>query len=355
MNEVVRTPLPFFNGDGGTGKIAPIILEKIFKDFPTINIPLTVDKRINTTDACIYKAAELILKVGTGFKNSTASADPRIKAAGMKSANIIMRPLLGCYAIVRIIFEAIDYDKICGTIRYGHGGFYDEQSCDIHMIDGVETAVIVTHLNLEDLKPYAELALKLSKELGLDLILSSKYTIAESEALFKERVEIVWADDKQIQGWSHKLTDMAIAGLPIKTALGGSKRGNFLHAADNPNGDISGDSIDHQNGGFVMGSDVYCIHKGKNFTYFELPGGTADGYLDGTLQGRNFLNPNSLIIGLCSAFEVLNPKDKEFFDAVKLAASSYIKEVPKADHHTIEMIDYVAEKTKHLTDSGVLT
>lgn len=340
MNNV-KKPIVFMNGDSGTGMVAPKVLESIFSNYPTINVPLTVADRVNTNDACIARAVSEIQRVGVGFKNSTASKDPRIIQAGLGSANIKMRPMAGAYGILRLLQIAINYDNICGTLRYAHGGFYDEQSCVIKNIDDRETAVITTQFDLKDLTPFAELALEISKRFNLDLVLSSKNTIAKSETLFKERIEAIW--NKADVVWKHKLTDIALAELPVKTALGGSKKGNFLHVADNVNGDNSSDIIDHQNGGFVMGSDVHCIKDGKKFTYFELPGGTADDYVTGDLPGRNFLNPSSIILGLCNAFQVVNPDDKPFFDVVKSSIADYLKEVQPEDRHTQEMIDYVAK------------
>lgn len=334
-------PIVFMNGDGGVGVVAPIVLEKIFPGFPTIDVPLTVEDRIRTNDDCINVAVQEVLNVGSGFKNSTASADPKIKNTGKKSANIILRPKLGAYGILRLLEYSIRYQKICGTLRYAHGGFYDEIHCQIKNFGGKEIAIIQQRMDISDLKDFAELAFQISQEKELELILSSKSTIATSEKLFRERVEVVW---KELGvDWKHKLTDIALAELPVETALNGSRSGGFLHVADNVTGDNSSDIIDHQNGDFTMGSVVYCKKKnGKKFSYHELPGGTCDDYLKGTLPGRNFLNPAPIIFGLCNAFESVNPDQKSFFDQIKKTTIYYLKTTQFAERETLEMIDFIS-------------
>lgn len=355
-------PIGFANGDGGTGRGATMVRETIFKDFPTIDVLVTVQTRLGTNDQCIHDAVDAFLKCGAGFKNSTASNDPRITEAGMKSANILMRPLAGAYALLRLLQGPGRYPNMCGTLRYAHGGFYDEQSCFVDTIKGVRTAIISQHMNLDDLKPFAELAARIQKQHDLHLILSSKKTIAESELLFFKEITNTWKELGLVAGkkkdengniWTghyhHELTDIALADLPIVTADGSEcSNGRFLHVADNPNGDTSSDIIDLQHGNHAMGSTVYCMQNGKIFTYEELPGGTADGKTTGPLKGNKFLSPVGIILGMCSAFEQVNPNHKMFFTAVKNEMWNYLNNTAKEDRDTEVMIPLIAEKTRHL-------
>lgn len=355
-------PIGFANGDGGTGRGATMVRETIFANFPTIDVPVTVGARLQTNDQCIRDAVNAFLRCGAGFKNSTASNDPRIIEAGMKSANILMRPLAGAYALLRLLQGPGRYPNMCGTLRYAHGNFYDEQSCNIKIIDGKKTAVIVQHMDIDDLVPFAQLAIRIQKEFGWHLILSSKSTIADSEKLFRTTTENVWKEAGLIAGeakdsegniWTgnfhHELTDIALANLPIISADGSEcAKGGFLHVADNANGDTSSDLIDLQHGNRVMGSTVYCMQHGKIFTYEELPGGTADGKTTGTLKGKKFLSPVGIIFAMASAFETVNPEHKVFFDQVRINTLDYISNTPKEERDTEVMVSKIAEQTQYL-------
>jgi hypothetical protein len=340
-------PIAVANGDGGTGRVAPMILESVFSPFPFVDVPLTVAERIKTNDACIEDAVRAFLQCGAGFKNSTASDHPDIKRLGMKSANIVMRPMTGAFAMLRLLQGPGRYVKACGTLRYAHGSFYDEVSCTEEMIDGRRTAVITQHLDLQDLQPFAMLAMEIAQQHGLDLLLSSKSTIATSELWFRRMIEEVWKG--QGLTWTHKLTDIAIAELPVQTALGGSGKGGFLHVADNANGDTSSDVIDHQHGNFVMGSTVFCLSQdGRRFSYEELPGGTAHRMEFGPLIGDTFLNPTAIMFALTNAFQQVNPDQNLFFEQVRYLTIQYLNETPKQDRDTEEMIKFVAEGSQAL-------
>ncbi|MCX6755460.1 MAG: isocitrate/isopropylmalate family dehydrogenase [Candidatus Nomurabacteria bacterium] len=357
-------PIAFINADGGTGRAAKIVRETIFEEFPTVDIPMTVEERIRTNDNCIKEAVEALRKCGTGFKNSTASDHPKIKELGWKSANILMRPEVGAFGILRILQGPGRYKDICGVLRYAYGGFYDEKSCDIQIIKGRRVAVSTQHMDLDGLRPFAILANEIAKRQNLHIILSSKSTIAETQRLFRTEIEKVWEEfgltrgeayNKKGEIWTgnfhHELSDVLLAGLPIVTADGTPfANGKFLHVADNEVGDISTDIIDWQHGNRVMGSRVYCENPdGSQFIYEELPGGTADKMTTGEMIGDNFLNPIGIIFAMAASFEKVNPEQSEFFNEVRKYALNYIKIVPKkAERDTEKMINMIREKTCHL-------
>ena len=329
-------PIAVANGDGGTGRGAVLVLRTIFKDFPTVDVPMDVKTRIGTKDACIDDAVKAFIECGSGFKNSTASNNKEIKNAGYKSANIIMRSKMGVFAMMRFLQGSGGrYEELCGVLRYGCGGIYDEKSCEVKEINGAQTAVITQHLNLDNLRPFAELALMQAKKYNLHLILASKPTISKSQTLFTDAIENVWKEAGLIAGrdkdYHLELTDMAMAYLPV-IHNEGTNKGGFLLVADNENGDTGSDIVDHQNGKNLMGSEVYCIQNSTIFSFQELPGGTADKMETGELVDDNFFNPSAIILALAGAFEKVNPDYKPFFEAVRketleyLADDNYVKD-----------------------------
>lgn len=352
-------PIGFANGDGGTGRVAAMARELIFGNFPTVDVPLTVESRLDTRDLCIETAVKVFQQCGAGFKNSTASNDKRIIAAGMKSANIIMRPMSGAFALLRMLQGPGRYENICGALRYAYGGIYDEQSCVVKTINNRRVAVITQHLDLDGLVPFTQLAIEQAKNHGLHLMLSSKKTIAESELLFYTEIKKVLDKAGFVEGeaetkdgkiwtgdWHHELTDIAIASLPVELADGLSHyaKGNFLHIADNANGDTASDVIDLQHGNRVMGSQVHCVDADGNlFTYEELPGGTADKMATGSLNGNNFLNPVGINFALCASFEKVNPEHKPFFNEVRRLSLDYVLNVPTEQQDTEVMLNQIAE------------
>lgn len=353
----------FANGDGGTGRVAQMVREKIFGDFPTIDIPLKVEDRIGSDDACIKNAVEAFKNYGAGFKNSTASNDPEILKRNMGSVNIVMRPLLGAFAMLRMLQGPGRYKHPSGVLRYAYGDFYNEETLTIGNLDSRETAIITQHLDLAGMIPFARLAMQVAKENGLHLVIATKKTIAQSEKLFYERVTQVWKENGLVEGkaedggniWTgdfhHELTDIALATLPVETAEGRTPfaENRFLLVTGNANGDTGSDIVDLQHGNRVMSSTVYCEKSdGSWFTYEELPGGTADKMKTGELNGKNFLNPVGIIFALASAFERVNPEHKEFFDGVRKATIQYITTVPDNELDTEKMIDRIAQETSEL-------
>ena len=345
-----------------------MVRERIFNAYPTEDVPLTIDERLRTKDACIEQAVQAFLSCGAGFKNSTSSDDPRIKTAGMKSANIVMRPMIRAFAMLRMLQGPGRYEKPCGTLRYGYGGIYNEVACVPTLIRGRRVAVVTQHFDLDGLIPFADLAAEIAKEHKLQLILSSKSPIAPSEQVYRSTIEDRWLHlgliagkemDRTTGKWSgdfhHQLTDIALANLPIQTAHGSEcSKGGFLHVCDNPNGDISSDIIDLQHGNRVMSSTVYCMSAdGKRFTYEELPGGTAPDLEHTDMTGKNFVNPVGIIFALASAFEQVNPEQHAFFAAVRDHSLKYVLRTPPEECSTKHMIDTIMHKTTMLMETGI--
>jgi isocitrate dehydrogenase len=361
-----RVPIVFANGDGGAARVALMVRNIIFSKFPTVDTPLDVDTRLDTNDACVQTSVNAFYELKAGVKISTASNDKRITTAGLKSLNIIMRPMLGAYALLRVLQGPGRYPKLCGVVRYGHGDFYDEQSCNIEMIEGRRTAVINTHMDLDHIPFFAKLAAEQAKARGWHLIIGNKKTIAASEKLFHDEVTSVWNNLGLTEGkyfdeatgtystgdFHHDLTDAALMRLPINIGIGGYGKGGILMVLGNGNGDSGSDIMDSQHGNYVMGSQVYCEKNGLEFTFEELATGTADKMATGPLTGDNFFHPISTIFAFASAFEQANPDDKKFFDEVRKISLMLMERTPVEERDTEKFIMTVHEKTKHLVLEG---
>ena len=319
-------PIVFINGDETTRIVATKVREGIFKDFPTVDVDLGAKSRLESKDAVIKQAADALKEIGAGVKISTASNDAGIKAAGLKSANIELRPAAGAYVTLRMTQAAVTYQKPVAVLRYLKGGFYDECAFDVDA-NGVDFS------RVEDT---ANLAVKIAKEKGMTLAASSKWTIAPSEKEFMDRIKNVW--DAAGVEYATELTDIAIANLPHRL------EGGWLHVFDNPNGDTASDVADICHGGHVMGSALYCKDGDNEFVYEELPGGTAPDKVDTDLKGPNFFNPLSTIFAFAAMFEEKNPAQKAWFDSMRQATLDYLNETPAEQKGTDDMISYIAGK-----------
>ena len=326
-------PIVFINGDETTRIVASKVREGIFKDFPTVDIDLGAKSRLETKDAVIQQAADALKDIGAGVKISTASNDAGIKAAGMKSANIELRPAAGAYVTLRMTQAAGTYKKPVAILRYLKGGFYDECAYDVDE-NGVGT--LTQRVDFSSVEDVANLAIKISKEKNMTLAASSKWTIAPSEKAFMDRIKKVW-DGAGVQ-YNQELTDIAIANLPHRL------EGGWLHVFDNPNGDTASDVADIQHGGHVMGSALYCKDGDNEFVYEELPGGTAPDKVDTDLKGPDFFNPLSTIFAFAAMFEEKNPAQKPWLDSVRQATLDYLNETPAEQKGTDDMIAYIAGK-----------
>jgi hypothetical protein len=329
-----------------------MVLDQIFGKFPAIKVPVTVEARLDTNDGCIAQAMDAFVQCGAGFKNSTASNDKRMQEKGWKSANIVMRPLANAHAMVRLLQAKGRYDDLCGVIRLGTGGFYEEISCAVVETSNGPMLRVTEDTDVVKLGRYAELAADVAKARGWHLILASKRTISRSEQFFHDTVAGVFKRRGLVEGeertwtgdWHAELSDMALARLSIVNGDGRSinARGKFLLVADNEVGDTASDIVDLQAGGHAMSSTIYGWRNDKPFSYEELPGGTADGKTTGPLKGDRFLSPVGIILGLASAFESVNPDQGAFFEAVRRETLTYMSNTPAAERDTERMIARIA-------------
>lgn len=326
-------PIVFINGDETTRVVAEKVREGIFADFPTVDVDLGAESRLKTKDAVIQQAADALKEHGAGVKISTASNDAGIKAAGMKSANIELRPAAGAYVTLRMTQAAGKYAKPVAVLRYLKGGFYDE--CDFS-VDSNGVGTLTQRVDFSHVEDVAKLAIKLCKEKGFKLYASTKWTIAPSEKALMDGLTKVW--DAAGQEYTQELTDIGIAMIPHRL------EGGWLHVFDNPNGDTASDVADIMHGGHVMGSALYCTIDGKEFVYEELPGGTAPDKMGTDLKGKNFFNPLSTIYAFAAMFEEKNPGVKPWLDSVRQATLDYLAETPADQRGTDDMISYISSK-----------
>jgi len=335
-------PICFANGDETTGLVAKAVREILFPHIPMEEVDVSVESRLQTKDDCLRLAARAFRRCGSGLKISTASDDERIKELEMGSANIMLRPLSGAFGMLRMTMAEGKYHNPVAVLRYGHGGFYDEQSCEVIEIEGRKTAVITTHMDLDDIQLFAKLACDIAKKYGFPVIISSKWTIAKSEALFMNEFKY-WLDYYRRE-YKTELTDIAIARI-AKDNIGG-----WIRVFDNPNGDTAADVADFVHGNNVMCSTVYCR---DGYTYEELPGGTAPDKLGTDLMGENFFNPLITIFGFANAIEAVNPEMADFCSKVRKASLLYLDEVSAAKRSTYEMLHYVDNMLSDRSPEGI--
>lgn len=319
----------------------------VFGDYPSIDADTGVEARLATNDECIVAAAKAIRECGSGVKISTASNDPRIKEKGWKSANILLRPLCGAIGMYRMTMAPGGYKKPVAVFRYGSGDFYSEKGCKIEMINGQETAVITQHMNVGDLKRFAEIAADKAKLFDLKMVLSSKWTISEGEKLIIDRVKPVLLGRGLVEGETRgegdfwmEITDVAAARLPLNV---GGDEGGWMIITGNANGDTMADIADFQHGNNAMGSEVICR---DGFSYHELPGGTAPGRQFSDFKGDKFFSPVGTLVSFCGAISDLNPSEKGYCDAVMAATVDYMNNTPKAQRCTQTMLEFVAKEAR---------
>lgn len=351
--------VPFCQGDGGVKRISEMVLATIFPDFLLDRYPLSVEDRIRTNDGCTSGAAQAFIAHRGGIKMSTASNHPAVLELGYGSLNIKMRPMLGAYAILRMLEGPGRYKKPAGVLRYAYGGFYDEISCNTEEINGRKTVVTVTHTDVHDFEKYVKLAYDTAKQHNLHIIIATKKTIARSEKVFYEACALGLRTQGLVEGknldqpggeWTgdfhHELTDDNETRLAINAAPGTNtySNGGFLLMVDNVNGDGRSDVMNAQHGNYVMGSEVFCSVNGKDFSYRELPTGTADSFAEGPLpEGLGFFNPTAIIFTIAAELEKFNPGYKTYFDAVRVKTLAYIKRTPPEQWNTGNMIAAIAQ------------
>jgi isocitrate/isopropylmalate dehydrogenase len=330
-------PIAFACGDQTAAQVALLCRDQIFGRFPTINVPCDVEQRLATNDGCIGEFIAALKQCGSGVKISTATDDGRIEAAGLGSANIKLRAATEVVGMFRMIETPKGYRKSSAILRYGSGGFYSEESCKTYFEDGKEFARVTSVMNISNLRPFAELAMKLAKKYKLDLRVSSKWTIADSEKLFSDRV--IKSFNEAEATYEKILTDVAFATLATK------HEGGWLWLFDNPNGDSAADIVDFVDGSRSMCSTVFCL---DGTTFEELPGGTAPDKLNTDLKGKNFFNPVGIINAFCTALAVANPDEAAFFARVHKEVDHYLCGTEEHERSTYGMVQCIAERlAKH--------
>ncbi len=330
-------PYVYGRGDETVRRVGDMIQEKLFGSIPVEIVDLGVEARIASQDGVLSDFLSALKNCGAGVKMSTASDDPRVLEAlqagtlKKKSVNILLRPGAGVVGMLRMIPAPKGYSKPVAVFRYGSGGFYEEQSCEVMDKDGTKTAAYTTHMNLDNLAPFAELAMKLARQYGLALRVSSKWTIAKSEALFADGITSVW--DAAGAEYKRILTDVGLATIAT------DREGGWLWLFDNPNGDSGSDIVDWIDGSRTMGSTLFCK---DGSSYEELPGGTAPDKMETDLTGSNFFNPSGAIYAFISAIEQANPELSGWLGQVREAAIGYLDNTPDGSRGTEAMIDSVA-------------
>jgi hypothetical protein len=271
-------PIAYVVGDDTVAFVGKALREHL--GFPCTLIDMSVENRVSTKDGCIKEAVVAIKNCGAGFKESTAS--DRSKQYNQASANIVLRPATGAYAMERILTLPNKYQNVCGVMRYGHGGIYDVLDGDLffpqhnvvrgiypegHQLQGEEYIIEPVITNLSGLELIAVKAVEVAHQHGLRLFVSSKWTICQSEKLFLEMISRKWTemgvqflDDKNVQehqaavNFRRKLTDI----MEAEMTLAHMSEGGFLAVMPNAPGDSGSDIVDLQDGSRSMSSKVHC-------------------------------------------------------------------------------------------------
>lgn len=354
-------PVVFMNGDDSTRRGATMVKNIVFGNFQYADADTGVDARIATNDECIQTAAELLALHRAGIKISTASNDPRIKEKGWKSANIKLRPLARVIGMYRQTMAPGAYKRPVAVMRLGTGDFYSETGCEPFEKDELPAHRITQEFFTAYLDPYARAAAERAKRHGLQMVLSSKWTISKGESLLPDACERVWREmgltGSEIRGqgdWYREIADMAGAYIPTnvsppdKTCAMANDNGGWMIVCGNANGDTFADIADLQHGGNSMGSE--CISY-DGYSYFELPGGTAPGRKDSDFKGAKFFSPLGTLVSFCGAITSVNPDAQLYADLVMAKAADYMKSTPEADRCTQTMLEWVASQARAgLTD-----
>ncbi len=324
-------------GDETTGFWTRRIKDSVFRHFPVEEIPLDVEQRLATNDACINEFVAAAQRYGSGFKGSTASDDPRIKKRGMGSINIPLRKALGLLGTERVIRHPKRYKKPVGVMRFGSGGFYDEIGCEIQIRDGKRYVRPLSEWCLDDVAPFAHIAANIAKHEGFNLYASSKWTIAESERLFMQEIEKAF--EASGTPFGKILTDVGLA------RLGQWTDGGFLWIFDNPCGDSGSDILEILDGSRSMTSTLYCE---DGLIIEELAGGTATDLFGSSYAAKDgkFFNPLAILLGMSRAYRRVNPEMDYFFDNVEKNALAYLERTPDNMLDTCQMVGDVSHRTR---------
>lgn len=340
----------FMNGDDSTRRGASMVADILFRDFPFVLCDTGVESRIATNDECITEAAKQLAKFRAGIKISTASDDPRIKERGWKSANIKLRPLARVVGMYRQTMAPGKYQRPVAVMRFGSGDFYTEKSCEpTQTNDGLAACRITQEFITAYLPPFAEAAADRAKTNGLQMVVSSKWTISNGEKLLPDACDQIFLarglkkGEGRGQGdYYREIADMCAAYIPTNVGPQGTEcamsgdRGGWMIVTGNANGDTFADIADLQHGGNSMGSE--CITF-DGYSYFELPGGTAPGRKDSNFKGVKFFSPMGTLVSFCGAIVSVNPHLRAFTDAIMSSAVEYMENTPERDRCTQTMLE----------------
>jgi isocitrate dehydrogenase len=323
-------PIVFANGDQTAGVVAEMVADRLLAQFPILRIPCGIEDRLRTNDGCINEVSAAMKQYGAGVKISTGTDDARILNAGLGSANIKLREQMGVVGILRLIEQPKGYAKPCAIFRYGSGGFYEERTCEIIVENGIEFASVTSRMNITNLAEFARMAMWIAAKYGLEIHVSSKWTIAPSEKIFADRITAVFTAAKL--PYHKDLTDVALAKVATDRA------GGWLWLFDNPNGDSASDVVDWTDGTRSMTSTLMCQ---GGIQYEEMPGGTAPDKFGTDLIGPNFFNPIGIIGCFARAITAVNPDQKAWMQQLLDAAHTYIRVYPRSAYSTYQMITMI--------------
>lgn len=344
-------PVVFMNGDDSTRRGALMVKDIVFPEFSYIESDTGVDARLESNDKCLEESAKLLAQHRAGIKISTASNDERIKAKGWKSANIVLRPLAGVVGMYRQTSAPGGYRSPVAVMRCGTGDFYAEQSCKPIKVDGRDAREIIQHFIVEDLVPYAQAAASRAKKNGLQMVLSSKWTISEGETYLPDVCEKIFSElglkagEGRGEGDHYReIADMCGAYIPTNVAPAGADcpmaydNGGWMIVCGNANGDTFADIADLQHGGNSMGSECICR---DGFSYFELPGGTAPGRANSDFKGAKFFSPIGTLVAFAGAITSVNPEAESYTKAVMAAAVEYMSNTEDSQRCTQSMLEEI--------------
>ena len=354
-------PVVFMNGDDSTRRGADMVRSIVYGDFTYVENDTGVQARIDSNDECLTAAATALKEHRAGIKISTASNDPKIVDRGWKSANIVLRPLVRVVGMYRQTMAPGGYKNPVAVMRFGSGDFYAEKSCVPCEIDGFEARRITQELLVGYFDPFARAAAERAKKFGLQMVLSSKWTISEGETYLPDRCELIFEElglkkgESRGQGDHYReIADMCGAYIPTNVGPAGADcpmsydNGGWMVVTGNANGDTFADIADLQHGGNSMGSE--CI-SADGYSYFELPGGTAPGRANSDFKGPKFFSPMGTLVSFGGAILSVNPEAKPYVDGVMAAAIAYMAETPEAERCTQTMLEQVAKAARAgLTD-----
>jgi|GEM_PF-1113124 len=193
-------------------------------------------------------------------------------------------------------------------------------------------------MDVSSLTELAEIAIKASNDMGLRLIVASKHTIAEMEAIFMSRICDVL--DKASVAYEVGLSDDVIAQFPHL------HDGGFIAVMTNEAGDTGTDVINEWHGGHSMNSIVYCRN---GVVYEEMPGGTDPRQFALYKAGQpNYHTPAIYVQAFARMFAHVNPQERKYLERVSQIAVILHDDTPENLRETFEMIKMIKKEVLQL-------